>query len=635
MSKDWQKKASELREEGYSNRAIGRKLGKDESVVRRYFKRLGEFYDEAAGSECNHSLGELGEKYKETGNKTYTVDELGTPVYWDTKLGDFTTDGVTNWNPHPAQQKMLDEEPKVLFYGGASIQKAWPMKIKPLRLEEERKKPLSIIVIADTQCKTGISLDYCKWIGQYIFDKKPDVVVHIGDHADCPSLSSYDKGKRSFEGRRLKADLEAAKLGMDYIVEGFKKDGYNPRMVFCLGNHEERLDRLANDMPELSGFVGTELLNLEQYGWEVYPFLKPAVIEDIFFVHFLANPFTGKPYGGSAMSQLKTVGNSFVCGHKQILDIAIRPTLNGKHQIGIINGACLTPDHKILTADLRYIPLGEVKVGQEIVSFDEETKENSHRRFKTGRVTAHKTEKDKVFKVTLSNGKVFKVTDDHLWLVKTGSTYLWKETNRLRKGTRVVKALDEWETCEDYDSGWLAGVYDGEGSYTTRSSGNSICCQLAVSQNEGEVLTKIKEILCNRLQLGVTTSKATTRNCVGLRVKGGIPSIAKFLGTIRPVRLLPKFKPEHLGRLSTTSSENPFVEKVEFLGEMEIVRIAVDAKTMIVEGYAHHNCYLHEEEYKGFQGQNHFRGLTVLHEVEDGFALPSFVSLDYLKRKYS
>jgi hypothetical protein len=39
------------------------------------------------------------------------------------------------FNPHPAQQKMLDEEPKVLFYGGASIQKAWPMKIKPLQPE--------------------------------------------------------------------------------------------------------------------------------------------------------------------------------------------------------------------------------------------------------------------------------------------------------------------------------------------------------------------------------------------------------------------------------------------------------------------------------------------------------------------
>jgi transposase-like protein len=100
MSKDWQKKALELREEGYSNRAIGRKLGKDESVIRRYFKRLAE-----------------------------QVEIFGEPLdipvesHWD------------KFNPHPAQQKMLDEEPKVLFYGGASIQKAWPMKIKPLQPE--------------------------------------------------------------------------------------------------------------------------------------------------------------------------------------------------------------------------------------------------------------------------------------------------------------------------------------------------------------------------------------------------------------------------------------------------------------------------------------------------------------------
>lgn len=30
----------------------------------------------------------------------------------------------------------------------------------------------------------------------------------------------------------------------------------------------------------------------------------------------------------------------------------------------------------------------------------------------------------------------------------------------------------------------------------------------------------------------------------------------------------------------------------------------------------------------------HFRGLTMLHEVRDGFGLPSFVSLDYIMEKY-
>ena len=101
-----------------------------------------------------------------------------------------------------------------------------------------------------------------------------------------------------------------------------------------------RLDRSAEDNPELVGFIGTKELNIEQYGWEVHEFLKPVSIEGINFVHYLANPMTGRPYSGSAAGMLKTVGASFVMGHKQVLDVAIRTTLEGKNQIGIINGSC-------------------------------------------------------------------------------------------------------------------------------------------------------------------------------------------------------------------------------------------------------------------------------------------------------
>jgi Calcineurin-like phosphoesterase len=207
-----------------------------------------------------------------------------------------------------------------------------------------------ILVIPDTQCKPGVDLSYMNAIGHYIVDKQPDVVVHIGDFADMESLSSYDKGKKSFEGRRLKADIEASNEAMAQLMAPLntyneaqkraKKKLYTPRLVLTMGNHEERLDRLANDMPELDGFVGTDLLNFDKWGWEVHPYLQPVVIEGVAFVHYLANPFSGRPYGGSAMSQLKTVGQSFVVGHKQTLDIAMRPVLNGDSQIGIIAGAC-------------------------------------------------------------------------------------------------------------------------------------------------------------------------------------------------------------------------------------------------------------------------------------------------------
>lgn len=207
-----------------------------------------------------------------------------------------------------------------------------------------------ILVIGDTQIKPNEDLTYLSAIGNYIVDKQPDIIVHIGDAFDFESLSSYDKGKKSFEGRRLKADIEAGHEGMRRLCGPLmqlqqqqkrnKQKVYKPRMVLTLGNHDERFDRMANDNPELEGFVGTEQLNLEQYGWEVHEFLKPVEIEGIYFVHYLSNPMTGRPYSGTAISQLKTVGKSFVVGHKQTLDIAVRPTLDDKLQIGIVLGAC-------------------------------------------------------------------------------------------------------------------------------------------------------------------------------------------------------------------------------------------------------------------------------------------------------
>lgn len=211
-----------------------------------------------------------------------------------------------------------------------------------------------IMVIADTQCKPHMDLSYMSDIGKYIVDKRPDVVVHIGDNYDCPSLSSYDKGKKTFEGRRLKADIEAGNEGMQRLTEPLLKlqakqrktrhKQYKPELHFTMGNHEERLDRFANENPEFDGFVGSELLPLNELGWTVHKFLEPVTIQGISFVHYLANPFSGNPYGGSALNQLKHVGTSFVVGHKQCLDVAIKPTLDGRMQIGIINGACYPHD---------------------------------------------------------------------------------------------------------------------------------------------------------------------------------------------------------------------------------------------------------------------------------------------------
>lgn len=210
--------------------------------------------------------------------------------------------------------------------------------------------PHKHLVIPDTQMKPGVSTEYLRWAGEYIVDKRPDVIIHLGDHADMPSLSSYDKGKRSSEGRRVQADLEAAKEGMVALLSPLRRlqeeqeemglPVYRPRLILTLGNHEERIMRHVNANPELHGFLNYDSLGYKEFGWEVYDYLTPVVVDGVSYIHFMPNPMTGKPFSGTAANTLKTVGESFTQGHKQTLDVHTRfLPFSGKQQWAIVAGA--------------------------------------------------------------------------------------------------------------------------------------------------------------------------------------------------------------------------------------------------------------------------------------------------------
>ena len=223
-------------------------------------------------------------------------------------------------------------------------------KIQTIPSAEHLKFPTHFI-IPDSQVKPNVDLSYLSWIGEYIVRKKPEVIVHLGDFSDLPSLSSYDKGKKSAEGKRLNYDIAATIEGMRKLLEPLYnlqqkeiavhgKVLYKPRMVLLYGNHCNRLTRHVEAHPELDGFLSLEDLQFENFGFETVPFLKPITLNGIAYCHYFPNEFTGKPLGGSALSMLKTLGTSFVQGHKQTLDHAVRhlPT-NGKQQHGLICGA--------------------------------------------------------------------------------------------------------------------------------------------------------------------------------------------------------------------------------------------------------------------------------------------------------
>lgn len=208
---------------------------------------------------------------------------------------------------------------------------------------------MKILFIPDTQARPGDDFGFLRRIGQYIVDKKPDVIVHAGDFADMPSLSSYDKGKRSFEGRRYRKDLEAAHDAMESLLGPMreynemrlrnKKGLYRPRMVLTLGNHEDRINRTINCEPMLDGTISVDDLKYAEFGWEVHPFLEVVVIEGIAFSHYFTTGTMGRP-ASTASAQLNKKHMSCIAGHQQGRQSATAVKADGRQITSIIAGSC-------------------------------------------------------------------------------------------------------------------------------------------------------------------------------------------------------------------------------------------------------------------------------------------------------
>ena len=216
-------------------------------------------------------------------------------------------------------------------------------------------KPKKHMVIPDCQVTPDTPTDHLRWIGIYMVEKKPDLVVCLGDFADMESLCSYDFGKKSYEGRRYMRDIEAAKDAMSILMKPLndynrmriknKKRQYHPELHLTIGNHEYRIHRAVESDPKLDGFMSIDNLEYESFGWEVHDFLKVFEADGVNYAHYFANPLSGRPYGGENIGiRLKNIGLSFVMGHQQLYSIGIRSLPNGKRVRGLVQGSCYLHD---------------------------------------------------------------------------------------------------------------------------------------------------------------------------------------------------------------------------------------------------------------------------------------------------
>jgi hypothetical protein len=209
-------------------------------------------------------------------------------------------------------------------------------------------------LIPDTQIKPGTDVKFMYAIGKEIVAQRPDVIIHIGDHWDFPSLSSYATMKEA-EGRRVLNDIHAGHIGMQQLLEPLrrlqehqrvnKRKVYRPRMIFCMGNHEDRLSRYVDKNPVLEGVSDFELeKQINGYGFEVYDFKEPAVVDGVAYCHYFYNPMSGRPYGGQCGNKLNHIGTSFTMGHQQGFQFAEKIIPTGGRIMGMVAGSSYVED---------------------------------------------------------------------------------------------------------------------------------------------------------------------------------------------------------------------------------------------------------------------------------------------------
>lgn len=208
---------------------------------------------------------------------------------------------------------------------------------------------MKYLVIPDGQTKPEVELSHWEWVGNYIAEKRPDVVVNIGDFADMPSLSSFDQGKRSFEGRRYKDDIAVAKEAMYMLTKPFAKiKNYKPQMHLTLGNHEERIIRATQSDSKLDGTLSVKDLEYEKFGWTVHDFLRPVILDEIAFCHYFPSGQLGRATS-SARAILNKMHMSCIAGHLQGRDIAYAKRADGRQITAIIAGSCYLHDEDYLS----------------------------------------------------------------------------------------------------------------------------------------------------------------------------------------------------------------------------------------------------------------------------------------------
>jgi ParB-like chromosome segregation protein Spo0J len=294
------------------------------------------------------------------------------------------------------------------------------------------------------------------------------------------------------------------------------------------------------------------------------------------------------------------------------------------------DGFCVEESTPVLCADLVWRPAGELRVGQELVAFDEDPPEVEHkhgRRFRTAAVTDNALFEDELYEVRTESGDVVRCNARHPWLVRRNTLAVkvtWVETADLRPTDVLLKLFEPWEVDRTYEGGWLAGFLDGEGciSAETTHNGSAMPVRLSVTQKPGakalrmvgEMQRRCPSLEVSTVEWSKTHPERNWQDNVRVRVND-MASVMAILGSVRPQRLLDNAGRFWEERAICTRGSGQAIASVSKVGRGRLASLSTSTRTYIAAGFAVHNTQpviVNRESKQIVDGEHRWRACRAL-----------------------
>jgi hypothetical protein len=274
---------------------------------------------------------------------------------------------------------------------------------------------------------------------------------------------------------------------------------------------------------------------------------------------------------------------------------------------------CVTPDTRLLTHDLRWVPAGKIATGDVLIGVQEQMGSQYSRHLAIGEATVYGTREEFVYEVSCDDGRTVRCNGEHQWLVKKrglkGTEWVstedihreWSQRRGRPRHWAIMSLCAPWDEDPSREAGYLAGLLDADGSL-----GINQARVLFAQQENGVLQTMASELGMRGFSVGKSRCKTveelarcrSKKQVYGLRILGGLAEQMRALGSLRPPRLLERWltridlSARRLEGRGSGAGRPARITAITPVGMQDIVLLGSSCGTYIAEGLVAHNTVL-------------------------------------------